>query len=105
MPDSRKALDLRRDPRLALHSATVDPEMVAGDAKLAGRASEVTDPETIARFTGAVVASGDPEPPTPFHLFRVDIMEVVLTRIGDPPDHLLIESWRPGEGYQRVDRY
>jgi hypothetical protein len=37
MPDSRKAKDLLRDPRLALHSATVDPEMPDGDAKLATR--------------------------------------------------------------------
>src|SRR5262245_20572123 len=42
MPGSRKALDLRRDPRLALHSASVDPPddptTWPGDAKLAGRA-------------------------------------------------------------------
>ena len=50
MPDSRKATDLLRDPRLALHSATVDPEMAGGDAKLAGRAEEVTDEETIDGF-------------------------------------------------------
>src|SRR4029453_12710299 len=44
-PGSRKALDLRRDPRLALHSASVDPPEDpsgwAGDAKLSGRAVEV----------------------------------------------------------------
>jgi len=40
-----KALDLRRDPRFALHSASVemppppeDPDAQPGDAKLAGRA-------------------------------------------------------------------
>src|SRR5215208_6427294 len=48
MPGSRKALDLRRDPRLALHSASVDPpsddpSAWPGDAKLSGRAVEVDD--------------------------------------------------------------
>ena len=100
MPASRKAQDLLRDPRLALHSATVDATMADGDAKLAGRAVEITDADTIARFTGSL----DQHPPEPFHLFRIDITELVLTRIGDPPDHLLIEAWREGVGVTRVER-
>ena len=52
MPDSRKADDLRRDPRFALHSAP-DVELVDGDAKLGGRAVEVTDPATIAAWAGS----------------------------------------------------
>lgn len=43
MPGAMKARDLLRDGRVALHSAAVDPEMTTGDAKLAGRALEVTD--------------------------------------------------------------
>ncbi len=36
--DARKALDLRRDPRVAIHSATVDPmgDAWEGEAKLSG---------------------------------------------------------------------
>lgn len=34
MPDSLKGVDLQRDPRLALHSASIDKEMKEGDAKL-----------------------------------------------------------------------
>ncbi len=49
MADSRKADDLRRDPRFALHSAP-DVPLVEGDAKVAGRAVPVTDEDTIARF-------------------------------------------------------
>ena len=44
MPDSRKAADLRRDPRFALHAAPLELDLVDGDAKLNGRAIEVTDP-------------------------------------------------------------
>ena len=50
MPGSRKGDDLRRDPRFALHSASVDPpagdeSQWSGDAKLSGRAVRITDPD------------------------------------------------------------
>src|SRR5690349_21212543 len=43
MPNARKGADLRRDPRFALHSATVDPiegseAQWPGEAKISGRA-------------------------------------------------------------------
>ena len=105
MHGSMKALDLLRDPRLALHSATVDPPedptAWPGEAKLAGRAEEVTDPATIA----AVAAQSGQEPPTgAFHLFRIDVTEVVMTKVSDPPDHLVIELWREGQGLRRFER-
>jgi Pyridoxamine 5'-phosphate oxidase len=106
MYKSMKALDLRRDPRLALHSASVDPSgddptAWEGDAKLAGRAEEITDPERKAAVTKA---TGGGEQPEPYHLFRVDVTELVVTRVGDPPDHLVIEVWREGEGLRRIER-
>ena len=42
MPNAVKALDLRRDPRFALHSGSEDPPDWAGDGKVAGRAEEMT---------------------------------------------------------------
>src|SRR5918995_5370643 len=76
MPGSRKALDLRRDPRLALHSASLDPPedptTWPGDAKLAGRAVEVDDPERLRKL-------GAGDDPAGAHLFRVDITELVHT--------------------------
>ena len=100
MPGSRKALDLRRDPRLALHSASLDPPddptTWAGDAKLAGRAVEVDDPALKERFVGG--------PPGGAHLFRVDVTELVHTRVGDPADHLVIELWQPGRDVRRMQR-
>ncbi len=105
MPESRKAHDLQRDPRLAVHSATVDSTMAGGDAKLAGRAVEVTDRETFDRFTGQEREDKGDAPPEPFHLFRVDVDEIVLTTLGgDPPDHLVIETWRERRGVSRVER-
>jgi hypothetical protein len=105
MPDSRKAKDLLRDPRLALHSSTADPEMADGDAKLAGRAEEITDQETFDWFAGQEREEKGEVPPEPFHLFRVEIDEIVLTTLGgDPPDHLVIETWRDRRGLSRVER-
>jgi general stress protein 26 len=105
MPDSRKARDLRRDPRLAVHSATADPTMAGGDAKLSGRAFEVVDRETLDWFIGQERNAKGEAPPEPFHLFRVDVDEIVLTTLGgDPPDHLVIETWRERRGLSRVER-
>jgi hypothetical protein len=105
MPDSLKALDLQRDPRLALHSASLEPEMPDGDAKISGRGIEHRADDTKARFAGAVKdASGEDMPPGPFHLFSIDIEEAVLIRLGDPADHLVIETWREGRGLKRVER-
>jgi len=99
MADSRKVLDLLRDPRFALHSASADPPAWSGDAKVAGRAVAVTEPAVLAAL---VAATG--EPPGPARYFRADLTEVVLTRLGDPPDHLLIEFWHEGRGLRRVER-
>ena len=101
-----KALDLRRDPRLALHSASVDPPDDptgwAGDAKLAGRAVEVDDPALLERLGPGEQADADPADRA--HLFRVDITELVHTRVGDPADHLVIDLWQEGKGLRRMRR-
>lgn len=98
---SVKLRDLQRDPRFALHSGTEDPsdDMAPGqalDAKIAGRAVEVTDDAVKASVVGGI---GEP-----FHLFRCDITEVVTIALGDPADHLVIESWHEGRGVTRVER-
>lgn len=98
MGGSLKALDLRRDARFALHSATVDPDMVEPDARVAGRAIEVTDHPNVDAWLGRI----DEVPPGAFHLFNLDIDEVVL--IGVDGDHLVIESWHEGRGVTRVER-
>ena len=98
MGGSRKAQDLLRDPRLALHSAPVDLDLTEGDAKVAGRATEVVDDAVIAAWLGDLGS----EPPGPFHLFRVDVDEVSIVTVAG--DHLVIDAWRPGRGAWRVER-
>jgi Pyridoxamine 5'-phosphate oxidase len=94
---SMKALDLQRDPRFALHSGSPDPTAGwRGDAKLAGRLEEITDPDRVREVNGEAVG--------PSHLFRADVTELVVIRLGDPADHLVIESWHEGRGLTTLRR-
>ena len=103
MLGSRKAADLGRDPRFALHSATADKNVAEGDAKLSGRAVLVDDPAVVAAFRRRFIdATGADLPEDPFHLFRADVLEISFLRPGG--DHLVIEWWREGEAPQRVER-
>ena len=89
MPGAVKALDLRRDPRLSLHSPTVDPPegdegAWSGEAKLSGTVEEQPVGEDGA------------------HRFRVQLTEVVLTTLDG--GKLLITSWHPDRGVQQTRR-
>jgi hypothetical protein len=88
MPGARKAHDLQRDGRVAIHSPTVDPpegreSEWAGEAKVAGVAVE--EP----RRDGA-------------HVFRLDVTEVVHTKVED--DQLRITSWHHDRGVEQRRR-
>jgi hypothetical protein len=97
-----KALDLRRDPRFALHSASVDPPEWSGDAKVSGRAEEFDDDERKRAFVRAQGNMGDA--PGEFHLFQGDIDDVVITYVNEERTKLVVELWRPGEGVKTVER-
>jgi hypothetical protein len=98
---SRKFDDLRRDPRVAIHSGSDDPPNFHGDARLSGRAEQIFDEALKAAF----MADQGGGPPGPFELFRLDILEVSTIREADSKDHLELEVWRPGEPVRRMDRY
>lgn len=97
---SRKALDLQRDPRFALHSGSVDPPDWTGDAKIAGRAEEITEPVRVEAVMTAMGGGGG----GPAHLFRAEVTEVVVVRLADARDRLVIEFWREGRGVERLER-
>jgi hypothetical protein len=93
MPGARKGADLRRDPRFALHSASVDPPegneaAWVGDAKVAGRA----------------VFAGQLDGDVPGDLFRTELAEVVVTGLDDAGTALVIDTWTPAGGLRRVER-
>ena len=95
MAGSTKLLDVRRDPRIALHSPTLeplkdDPGSGSGDAKMSGSLVDI-EPPAGTPYEGA-------------RFFRLDITEVVLTYVGTPADHLVIESWHHDRGWERRTR-
>lgn len=103
MPGSRKGADLARDPRFALHSGSDDPPDWKGDAKVSGLAREVTD---LGRKEEIFAAMGaDPEQvglDSP--LYRVDIRELVVTRLTEARDELAIDSWSEAGGLRSMTR-
>ena len=85
MGGALRAADLRRDPRVALHTHTVDPppegedpSSWCGDAKVSGTAHEIPPPDLDDSS----------------HQFRINIHKVVHTRVGVPADHLVIWVYR-----------
>ncbi|MEI5102110.1 pyridoxamine 5'-phosphate oxidase family protein [Streptomyces sp. PmtG] len=100
MPNSLKALDLRRDPRFALQANPGSgTEMAGGDVRIAGRAVEVRDGGARARYVGEV----NPPGPDAFHLFRTELTDVVRTSIEDEK-YLKVQIWKPGEALRTVRR-
>jgi hypothetical protein len=98
MPDSRKADDLRRDPRFSLHSAP-DVELIDGDAKVSGSAELVTDHDTITRFVDRLPMD---LPASGMALFRADLTDASLARVDG--DFMVIDAWRPGHAPWQVRR-
>jgi hypothetical protein len=96
MWQARKAHDLQRDPRFALHSGSDDPPGWTGDAKLAGVAEEVTDPERVAAINDG--------PPGPSHLFRLDVHEASVVRLDETGTRLVIEVWTAQGGVRSLER-
>jgi hypothetical protein len=89
MPKARKGADLLRDPRFALHSATVDP-IEGAEAGWPGEA----------KITGRALASSTPDGDR----FRADIAEVVHTHLDEKATVLVVEWWTPTGGRQQVER-
>jgi hypothetical protein len=93
MPNARKGADLRRDPRFALHSATVDPvegseAQWPGEAKISGRAIAV----------GPITEAPDGD------RFYADIAEVVHTHLNKEGTMLVVEWWTATHGLRRIER-
>jgi hypothetical protein len=98
MTGARKGADLERDPRFALHGPTFHPEEGKegdwpGEAKVAGRAI---------RASRVPTDEVDDEPDG--EMFIADIAEVVITALNAEATKLVVESWTPERGLQRVER-
>lgn len=90
MPNSRKGADLHRDPRFAMHSATIDP--------IEGKSAEWPGE---AKISGRAIAA---ESATDAERFHADITDVVHTHLNEQATMLVVEWWTPGHGLRRIER-
>ena len=97
MWQSKKALDLLRDPRVVVHSAVTDRDGTEGDFKLYGTARDVTDPKQRERYGDTLEEEIDWRPTEPFHLFAVDIDSAGFIRFGSDKKVL---RWTPDRGVE-----
>ena len=102
MPRSAKFTDLRGDPRFALHSGSAEADAFDGDAKLSGRATELTDADERKRATRT-------QPGWRPSTWASSCSASTSTRswlvhLNDEKNALVIASWRPGRGLTRTLR-
>lgn len=102
MPGTTKFRDLGRDPRFCLHTATVDPHVGDGDAKLWGEAVDLQDEELHRRFaddlfeqTGFDLRGQHFDP---FYVADITSASSLALRDGQ----LQVTIWKPGED-ERVE--
>ena len=96
MWQSRKALDLLRDPRCVLHTCTTDRMGTEGDAKIYGRAIDIRDPALRQAYREAVEARIDWAPDEPsFHAFSLDVESAGFITFAEPKAAL---TWDPERG-------
>jgi hypothetical protein len=93
MPNARKGVDLRRDPRFALHSATVDP-IEGSEAQWPGEA----------KISGRAIADGPITDGPDGDRFRAELAEVVHTHLNPAATLLVVEWWTPTHGLRRIER-
>jgi Pyridoxamine 5'-phosphate oxidase len=105
MPGSRKSADMRRDPRVALHSALQPAAegMTLGDAKLNAVAHDRTGTDDQTMFIRVLTDErGNPPPPGPFDLFRLEIQRASIVSVDGM--ELVIEAWSPATGVTTTRR-
>jgi len=99
MPNSQKALDLRRDPRITMVNGQSERIPKRGDFKIYGRAIEVFDQPRRDALADAQEAVIDWRPTDPFHVFAIDIERASYISFGESA---MVIRWTPGTGMERL---
>jgi nitroimidazol reductase NimA-like FMN-containing flavoprotein (pyridoxamine 5'-phosphate oxidase superfamily) len=110
MPRARKGQDLRRDPRVAVHSIPWDSRKLRdgaadvgeADAKVSGTAELVSDAGAQSAFRAWLTSERGVEPPQDWDLFTIDID--ALTVISVDNGQLVIDGWSTTDGRQMMRR-
>jgi hypothetical protein len=100
MTGTRKFHDLARDPRFSLHTASEDPHVSVGDAKVWGRAVNDRDKRLHERFADELFAeSGFDLRGQAFDPFFVADLEGAAS-VAFVDGQLTLTTWKPGQGEQ-----
>jgi hypothetical protein len=110
MPRARKGQDLRRDPRVAIHSIPWDSRKLRegaadvgqADAKVSGTAVLVADAGQRAAFRAWLKSERGFEPPEDWDLFTINID--ALTVIFVDSGQLVVDQWSTTEGRHTIRR-
>ena len=105
MPGTTKFRDLGRDPRFCLHTATVDPHVGDGDAKLWGVVNDVRDTGVQQRFAAALYEETglDLRGREFDHFYAADVTAASSVEIND--GHLDITIWKSGRPERVVRKH
>jgi hypothetical protein len=93
MPSALKSLDIKRDPRVSLHSATLSEELDGGDARISGMALEL--PTESAREWRS-------ENPSDGEFFQIDVQKAHIVEVTN--EQLVITMWDTENGLRIVHR-
>jgi hypothetical protein len=110
MPLARKGQDLRRDPRVAVHSIPWDSRRLRdgaeavgdADAKVSGTAVLVTDAGERSAFRSWLASERGLEPPDDWDLFTIDIDTLTVVSVDN--GELVIDRWSSSHGRQTTRR-
>ena len=93
MPAAFKSQDLKRDPRMSVHSATLSEHLEGGDARLSG----------TAQFLDADLAkTWRPENPGEGEFFFVDVLRAHIVEVVN--EQLVVTMWDTEHGLRIVQR-
>lgn len=105
MPGTAKFRDLVRDPRFALHTATVDTEVKDGDAKVWGIVEDVMDRGLHQRYAEALFEETgfDLRGQTFDHFFQAHLQGAAAVEVSE--GHLDITVWNEDSGERIVRKH
>lgn len=104
MPDSRKCLDVRRDPRVVLLTPVADKRDLDGEGKLFGRLVEISGTPGAEEFlaASAEAAGMDPAALAGSPTFQLDVEAAAWQFVVD--DTFRTRSWDPERGVRERGR-
>ena len=105
MWQSKKALDLLRDPRCTVHSTISNKDGKEGEFKLRGRAIDVVDPDLRERNGQQAFEKTGWRPPEPYHLFSIGVEQAAFVQYSGEGHQTVIHWCEGGEVLERVRRW